>query len=93
MKIELTVINKSGLHAKPASLIVETASRFKNTKINIIKNSSTINAKSILGILSLEANQGTSLVFEANGREENEALQALKNLFDLHFGELPGGKP
>lgn len=74
------VQNKYGIHARPARLIVETAMKFQ-CDVHIAKNGEEINAKSIMGILMLEARKGTELVIKCNGADENEAAVALENTF------------
>ena len=76
---ELTINNKSGLHARPASLWVQTASRF-SSKIKIKRGDSVVDGKSILGILSLGLS--TCSVFEllVEGEDETEAAASLEKL-------------
>lgn len=85
----VTVINPQGLHARPADLIVKTASRFQS-QVEIIKEHERVDAKSILAIFTLAAVQGTQMVVEACGPDAEEALQALAELFDRGFDELDG---
>ena len=83
---ELILQNKTGLHARPASQFVQEASKFKS-RLNIIKDGDKFNAKSIMAILSMGAGKGTKLIIEAEGEDEKEAAQALKNLLNSGFGE------
>jgi phosphocarrier protein len=83
---KLTVTNKSGLHARPAALLVQTASKF-SSDITLVKGASEVNAKSIMGIMALGAGQGTELTIKVNGADEEEALNALLELFNSNFGE------
>ena len=76
---ELTINNKSGLHARPASLWVQTASRFQS-KIQIKWGESVVNGKSILGILSLGLPSGSVFELLVEGEDETEAALALENL-------------
>lgn len=76
---ELTIQNKSGLHARPASLWVQTASRFKS-KIRIKRGDSIVDGKSILGILSLGLGSGSVIDLLVEGDDETEAAQALEAL-------------
>lgn len=78
--------NETGLHARPASQFVFTASKF-NSKIMIIKDEKEFNAKSIMGVLSMGASKGTKLTIKADGEDEKEAVEALKALIDSNFGE------
>lgn len=76
---ELTINNKSGLHARPASLWVQTASRFRS-KIKIKREDSVVDGKSILGILSLGLSTGSVFELLVEGEDETEAVAALENL-------------
>ncbi|MEA4909730.1 MAG: HPr family phosphocarrier protein [Chloroflexi bacterium] len=84
--VTLTVQNKVGLHARPAALFVQTASKFKSD-IKVTNNDRTANAKSILGILTLGVHQNCNIKVEANGEDADLALTALKQLVDSKFGE------
>lgn len=85
-KIEVEVVNKMGIHARPASLIVQEAQGFKSDVL-IHKNGEKVNAKSILSVMMLAAEQGTKLIIEAEGPDAEETLQAMKELFEKGFGE------
>lgn len=85
-RIELVVINKLGLHARAAAKVVHTASRFASD-IVIGTDEEEVNAKSILGLLTLAASQGASLHVTAEGEDEADAVNALGNLFQERFGE------
>jgi phosphotransferase system HPr (HPr) family protein len=73
---EVIIKNKIGLHARPAAQFVKIAEVFES-KIWIIKDGVKVNGKSILSLLTLAAEQGSSLVLQADGPDENEAIQAL----------------
>jgi phosphotransferase system HPr (HPr) family protein len=77
----VTVASKSGLHARPASLFVQKAKEFQS-QITISKNEKTVNAKSILSVLSLGAEQGDLVVLKANGDDANSALDRLASLLE-----------
>ena len=83
-KIEIK--NKLGLHARAASKFVNLANRFKS-KVKIIKNDDEIDGKSILGILTLAATQGTEITLRVEGEDEKKALNALENLINNKFYE------
>lgn len=83
----LTITNKVGLHARPAALFVQTAARFKDTKIEVVKDGTVRDAKSILGVLTLGVSQGTTIVVRADGPHADEAIAALSDLVDRDFGE------
>jgi phosphocarrier protein len=83
----LTITNKVGLHARPAALFVQTAARFKDTKIEVVKDGIVRDAKSMLGILTLGVSQGTTIMVRADGPHAEEAIAALSDLVDRDFGE------
>ncbi|GAB1402299.1 HPr family phosphocarrier protein [Elusimicrobiota bacterium] len=83
---KLKVINKLGLHARPASLIVQSAMKFQAT-ITIIKDEYKIDAKSIMGLMMLAAGNGTELLFQADGTDEQEAINRMEEIFNSGFGE------
>ena len=83
---EVTILNPQGMHARPAMQIVETSSRF-NSKIRVRKGDHRVNAKSMKEVMTLEATQGTVLVFEAVGDDGAEALEALAKLVTDKFYE------
>lgn len=83
---EVTIVNKLGLHARAASRLVNCASGFA-AEVEIVRGTRSVNAKSIMGVLTLAAAIGTSLVIEANGPDEQQALRALVALFEDRFGE------
>jgi phosphocarrier protein HPr len=85
-EITLVVENKVGLHARPAALFVQTAKKFKSD-ILVRKDEREVNAKSILSILTLGANQGAVITIKANGEDEEAALKALQGLVENNFGE------
>ena len=88
-KIEFTVVNKSGLHARPAAQFVKAATSFPCEILvrNVTTASKTVNAKSILSVLTLGVNQGCVVELEANGEKADEALNAIKTLAESGFGE------
>ena len=82
----VSIKNRAGIHARPAALIVQTAGRFKS-KVFIEKNSDRINAKSIMGIITLGAGYGVELKIIAEGEDEEAAVEAVAQLFDRKFEE------
>ena len=80
------VINKLGLHARAATKLVNCASGFESN-INVARGARKVNAKSIMGVLTLAAAAGTELTIEAEGPDEAEAMQAVTRLFLGYFGE------
>jgi phosphocarrier protein HPr len=81
---ELVVINDSGIHARPAALIVETATKYKSQVI-FIKDGMRANAKSIMNIMLLAAEPGAVIMVETEGPDENDALLAIEELFLSRF--------
>ncbi len=82
----VTIKNRAGIHARPAALIVQTASKFA-AKVWLEKNSDRINAKSIMGIFTLGASYGTLIRIIAEGADEEAAVQAIEKLFESKFEE------
>ncbi len=83
---DITVTNRAGIHARPAAMIVQTASRFES-KIMLGKDNEEINAKSIMGIITLGAGYDTVLKMRVDGPDEQEAADALAALFENRFQE------
>jgi phosphocarrier protein HPr len=81
-----TIHNKTGLHARPATLFVQTAAHFKS-RIKVTREGRTVDAKSILGVLSLGAGKGATVDVSADGIDETEALIALDTLLTKTIGE------
>lgn len=83
----LTVKNRAGLHTRPAASLVKLTSRFKSD-IQFVRNGFAINGKSIIGVMTLAAEQGAQLKIKVNGEDEQEAFESIKELFDSAFGEI-----
>ncbi len=83
-KREVTVQNRAGVHMRPSSMISQMCSKFK-CDIFIINGDSKINARSVIGVMSMGALYGTKLTLEAIGEDEMEALDALEALFINKF--------
>ena len=81
-----TIINKLGLHARAAAKLVELASKFE-CDIRLVKNSTEVNGKSILGVMMLAAAINTSLELVADGPDEIEAIDAIEALISRRFDE------
>ncbi|HET9728690.1 MAG TPA: HPr family phosphocarrier protein [Gemmatimonadaceae bacterium] len=86
--IERTVriVNKNGLHARPAAEIVKLAAKF-NSEITITKDDLDVNGKSIMGVMMLAAEHGSDITFRAEGPDAQQALDALATLVSNKFGE------
>ncbi|MCL1817569.1 MAG: HPr family phosphocarrier protein [Spirochaetaceae bacterium] len=82
----VTVKNRAGIHARPASLIVTAAGKFASliTLSNEAENE-TINAKSTIGVISLGARYNMTLLLRAEGPDEAEAIQAVADIFEQRF--------
>ena len=83
---EATVNNQVGLHARPATFFIQKANEFKSS-IWVEKDERRVNAKSLLGVLSLGIVKGTSISLIADGPDENEALEGLAELISTNFCE------
>ncbi|MGL5346360.1 MAG: HPr family phosphocarrier protein [Peptostreptococcaceae bacterium] len=82
----VSIKNASGLHARPAGMFVKKAAEFKAT-VEVIAKGKTVNAKSIMGIMSLGLGQGDELTVVANGEDQEAAVNALVELIESGFGE------
>lgn len=86
MTRSVTVVNQLGVHARAAAKFVHLASRF-DARVRIAKDGRDMDGKSILGILLLAAARGTTVTISAEGRDEQDALDALTALVESGFGE------
>ncbi|MCL1837150.1 MAG: HPr family phosphocarrier protein [Treponema sp.] len=82
----ITILNRAGIHARPAAMLVQTTKDFL-CNIYIEKGKDRINAKSIMGIITLGAAYGTEIKIIAEGEDEETALSALVRLFESRFEE------
>ena len=83
---ELTIANKLGLHARAAAKLTQTASSF-HSEVWLTRNGRRVNAKSIMGVMMLAAGKGASITVEAEGRDADEAVAAIRALVAARFGE------
>jgi phosphocarrier protein HPr len=83
---DVKIVNKLGIHARPAAEIVKTSARFKST-ITIIRGELEVNAKSIMGVMMLAAEKGAVIKMRAEGPDADAALDALAELIAGKFGE------
>jgi len=83
---KLEIKNKLGLHARAAALLVQTVNRF-SAQVNVSKDGQTANGRSIMGVLTLAATQGSKIHVEASGEDAEELIKALEKLFDARFHE------
>ena len=84
--IQLSIDNSVGLHARPAALFVQTASKF-HSEITVQHGENRANAKSILEVLTLGAGKGAEISVSAEGEDAAQALKALEDLVHSNFGE------
>jgi phosphocarrier protein len=82
----IIVRNRAGIHARPAALIAQTANRFKS-EVLMQKDDLTVNAKSIMGVITMAAGYSARLLVRATGPDESEAVEALHGLFENKFEE------
>jgi phosphotransferase system HPr (HPr) family protein len=83
-KLEIT--NKLGLHARAAALLVQTVNRF-SAQVTLSKDGQSADGRSIMGVLTLAATQGSNVQVEANGEDAERAVKAIEKLFDSRFNE------
>lgn len=83
---DIKIINRLGLHARPAAMIAQTAAQF-SCDIQLSKDQVQVNAKSIMGVMMLAAEFGSSLRLTADGSDEKEAAAAIQKLFEDKFNE------
>lgn len=82
----LTVLNRAGIHARPAALIAQTANKFAS-EVTLEKDSVAVNAKSIMGVITMAAGYKTQIVLKADGSDEKQAAAAIAQLFESKFEE------
>lgn len=83
---DIVIVNSSGLHARPATFFIQKANSYKST-IWVEKDDRRVNAKSLLGVLSLGVAKGMTVTLIADGSDENEALEGLAKLTESGFAE------
>ncbi|KXS47714.1 MULTISPECIES: HPr family phosphocarrier protein [Halanaerobium] len=83
---KVTITNETGLHARPASQFVKKADKFKS-KIEIVFGEKEVNAKSIMGVMSLGISQGTEIILKAEGEDEEEAINKLESFIKTEMEE------
>ena len=80
------IVNKLGIHARPAAEIVKTAAKFKSN-ITIVRDDMEVNGKSIMGVMMLAAECGSSILIKAEGPDDQAAIDALASIVADGFGE------
>jgi phosphocarrier protein len=83
---EVQIVNKNGLHARPAAEIVKLASKFK-CEIVMVRDDLEVNGKSIMGVMMLAAECGATLLIRASGPDADNAVDAIADLVARKFGE------
>lgn len=83
---EIEITNKLGLHARAAAKLVSCACSYQSD-VHLKRSGQRVNGKSIMGVMMLAANQGSTLQLEIDGRDEAEAMQAIITLIEDRFGE------
>ncbi len=83
---EVTIKNRAGLHTRPAASLVKTIAKFKSD-LYICKDGMEINGKSIIGVMTLAAEQGSKLLLRFDGEDEESAAAAVVDLFERGFDE------
>jgi phosphocarrier protein len=83
---EVEILNKLGLHARAAAKLTRLAGQFQS-EVWLSRTGRKVNAKSIMGVMMLAANKGSTLGVEITGKDENEAMLALVDLVSSYFGE------
>lgn len=84
---EITIVNTSGLHARPATFFIQKANTYKSA-VWVEKEDRRVSAKSLLGVLSLGIAKGMTITIIADGMDENAAVNGLAELIDSGFSEV-----
>ena len=92
LKRKVQIKNSQGLHARPASLFVKIANRFE-AEIIVRKDHEEVNGKSIMGLLTLAANRGSTVEIEINGSDAEEAMKALEEFLTVECDDLGLERP
>ncbi len=87
IEVVVKVINQAGIHTRPAANIVKAAAKFKS-EIFLVRDGYSVNAKSIIGVMTLTAEQDAELLLRAEGPDEQKAVNSIIELFEDGFGEL-----
>lgn len=82
----LIVQNRAGIHARPAALIAQTANKF-SCEVTLIKDDAEVNAKSIMGVITMAAGYNTTMTLRTSGADEVQCADAIVQLFDSKFEE------
>jgi len=82
----LTVKNRAGIHARPAAIIAQTANKY-SCEVTLAREDTVVNAKSIMGVITMAAGYNTVLTLKTDGPDEAECAAAIEALFDSRFEE------
>jgi phosphocarrier protein HPr len=87
-RIERTfvIVNALGMHARPAAMLVQAANRFQS-EVLVDRDGTQVNAKSIMGVLTLAASKGTQILVSCEGEDATQAMEALARIIESGFGE------
>ncbi len=85
---EVTIKNRAGLHTRPAAALVKLAAKFQSEFVIIKDDGFEINGKSIIGVMTLAAEQGSTLILRFDGADEQEASKEIIGLFNRGFDEV-----
>jgi len=88
LEAKFTIGHEAGLQARPAALFVQVASRFAS-RIWVVKGLKKVNAKSIMGVMSLDIRQGDEVTIIVEGEDESKAMTTIQRLIDSNFSEVP----
>lgn len=88
LEAKFTIGHEAGLQARPAALFVQVASRFAS-RIWVVKGLKKVNAKSIMGVMSLGIRQGDEVTIIVEGEDEDGAMSAIRRLIESGFSEVP----
>lgn len=86
-ELEVEIRNVQGMHARPAAQFVRVASQYPGVELTVVKEALSVNGKSIIGIMMLEAGPGTRLLLRASGQGADGLLEDLRQLIESGFGE------
>ena len=86
---DFTINNKLGLHARPPAQLTQIAGRYES-EVFIARNGRRVNAKSIMGVMMLAAGPGSTVTVDAEGPDEQQAIDAIGVLIESGFGEAHG---
>jgi phosphocarrier protein HPr len=86
MERTVEIVNRNGLHARPAAEIVKLSSKF-NCDITIVRDDLEVNGKSIMGVMMLAAEYGSNILVRADGPDAEQAVNAIADLVAAKFGE------